>query len=255
MATDRRPAGASVRPLEHPLPHYWSGDRERPGWVRSLFDRTAVDYDRIECMTALGCGSRYRREALERAGLAPGMRVLDVAVGTGLVAREAVRLTGDPSRVIGVDPSEGMLRETRRALAIRAARGMAEHLPFADDRFDFLSMGFALRHVADLDVVFREYLRVLRPGGTACIMEITRPQGRAARLLLRAYMRGLIPFLSRFIVRQRDSVALMRFYWDTIEACAPPATILDALRRAGFADVRREVSLGVFSEYTGRKPA
>src|SRR5579871_1602908 len=96
-----------------PLPEYYDDESQRGGWVRQLFDRTAVDYDRIERFMALGSGSWYRRRALSRAGLKPGMRVLDVGVGTGLTARQASTLVGASGQVTGVDPSAGMLARAR----------------------------------------------------------------------------------------------------------------------------------------------
>jgi len=67
-------------------------------------------------------------------------------------------------------------------------------------------------------------------------------------------MRGVVPLLARCVARQRESSTLMRYYWDTIEACARPEVILRSMREAGFAEVQRSVSLGIFSEYIGVKP-
>jgi demethylmenaquinone methyltransferase/2-methoxy-6-polyprenyl-1,4-benzoquinol methylase len=95
---------------------------------------------------------------------------VDVAVGTGLVAAEAARVLGDPAAVTGLDLSEGMLAEARRRLGggVRLVQARAERLPVADRSVDFVSMGYALRHVADLGVAFAEYRRVLRPAAGCC---------------------------------------------------------------------------------------
>jgi demethylmenaquinone methyltransferase/2-methoxy-6-polyprenyl-1,4-benzoquinol methylase len=157
--------------------------------------------------------------------------------------------------VLGIDPSPGMLAVAARAVPeVRLALGAAEALPVADGSVDFLSMGYALRHVSDLGQTFREYLRVLRPGGTACVLEITRPSRPLHLSLLRVYMRWVVPGLTRLAARGPGSQRLWSYYWDTIEHCLPPERILDAIRAAGFTDVRRHVELGIFSEYTGRKP-
>ncbi len=220
-----------------------------------MFDRTARDYDRVERAMALGSGSWYRRRMLEAAGLTRGMSVLDVAAGTGLVTREAIALTGAPDRVVALDPSFGMLAEARAALGAPAVQATAEQIPFRDGRFDFLSMGFALRHVADVKRVFEEFHRVLRPGGRVLVLEITRPEGRLKTSILKAYMRGVVPLLARVLGRETDTPVLMRYYWDTIEACVPPDQVVGALQRAGFLDVERNVELSIFSAYRGRKPA
>lgn len=247
------PDQETVHAPHAPLGEYYDGEQGRRTFVRKVFDETAGDYDRIERMMAFGTGPWYRRRALLRSGLAAGMDVLDVAVGTGLVAREAVGIVGDAQKVVGVDPSIGMLRSASKPLDIVAVQGMAESLPFASDRFDFLSMGFALRHMSDLAVVFAEFHRVVKPGGKVCVLEITRPKGAFARGVLKTYMRGIIPFLARFAGRQRDTAHLFKYFWDTIEACVPPESVMAALRQAGFTEVERVVEVGIFSEYTGRK--
>lgn len=237
-----------------PLKDYYAHEADREGWVRHLFDETAGDYDRVERVMALGSGSSYRRQALARAGLQSGMRVLDVGVGTGLTAREAAALVGRGGAVTGVDPSAGMMDRAIVPSWVKLALGSADSVPLTAEAVDFISMGYALRHVADLSSAFQEFMRVLAPGGRVCLLEITSPTGRVRRVVLRAYMRGIVPFLARYIARHREVPTLMRYYWDTIEACASPDVIMTAMRDAGFVDVRRTVSLGVFSEYCARKP-
>jgi demethylmenaquinone methyltransferase/2-methoxy-6-polyprenyl-1,4-benzoquinol methylase len=238
-----------------PLSDYYGAEQDRAGWVRGLFDRTAADYDRIERVMAFGRGSWYRRKALARAGLRGGMRVLDVGTGTGLTAREAAHLAGTGADVIGVDPSSGMLERADVPAGVRLIRGAAEEIPLPAQTADFLSMGYALRHVGDLSAALREFLRVLVPGGRVCLLEITAPESRLARAALRIYMRGVVPLIVRCMAAHRDMPKLMRYYWDTIEACAPPNLILEAMREAGFVEVHRHVDLGIFSEYCGMKPA
>ena len=204
-----------------PLTDYYADEDARPGFVRNLFDKTAPDYDRIETLLAFGSGRWYRGQALGRAGLTAGMRVCDVGIGTGLVAREAIKLVGDPALIVGVDPSVGMM-EQARGLGVQLVEGRAESIPFPDATFDFLSMGYALRHISDLEVAFREFRRVLKPGGRLCLLEITKPEGRIASTLLKAYMKGVVPVLARCVGASSETAHLWRYYWDTIEACAAP---------------------------------
>jgi demethylmenaquinone methyltransferase/2-methoxy-6-polyprenyl-1,4-benzoquinol methylase len=236
----------------HPiLDDYYQDETEKRRFIRRIFDETAGDYERVEKMMAWGSGPWYRRQALVRAGLKPGMQVLDVAIGTGLVAREIQAVLGGNGGVIGIDPSPGMMTSGDNARAITCIQGRAEALPFATASFDFLSLGFALRHMADLERVFKEFRRVLKPGGRVLILEITRPEKRFTQLLMKLYMRGFVPFLSRLVGKHADTPRLFRYYWDTIEACAPPPKVLSTLESAGFSQVDRYVELGVFSEYRG----
>lgn len=236
-----------------PLTDYYATERDRQAYLRNIFDNTAADYDRIEAMLAWGSGSRYRRQALIRAGLQAGMKVLDVGVGTGLVAAQACILTGNAALVTGVDPSSGMMAASRLPATMALLEGRAESLPFPDNHFDFLSMGYALRHISDLGVAFAEFERVLKPGGRICVLEITSPQSRFGRWLLKNYMRGVIPLLTRFISKRKDTATIWRYFWDSIEACVPPGQVLATLSAAGLTQVRRHLELGMFSEYQAVK--
>jgi demethylmenaquinone methyltransferase / 2-methoxy-6-polyprenyl-1,4-benzoquinol methylase len=237
----------------HPvLPAYYGGADERRDFVQRLFDRTASDYERVERWMGFGTGARYRRHALLRAGLQPGMHVLDVAAGTGLVTRAARGIVGGEGSVIALDPSAQMMRSGPRTSSIPIVQATAERLPFPDRQFDFVSLGFALRHLADLQGVFGEFRRVLRPGGIACVLEITPPENRWSRRVLKFYMSRVVPLASHVLARHADTPLLFRYFWDTIEACVPPARVLEALDQAGFSAARRHVEARFFSEYTAR---
>ncbi len=239
-----------------PLPAYYADDADnaaRDAYLVRMFDATASDYDRIETVLAFGTGRGYRRQALVRAGLALGAEVLDVGIGTGLVAREALSIVGAGGAVTGVDPSAGMLAQVG-VPGITLLTGRAEALPVADASADFLSMGYALRHINDLSAAFAEFRRVMRPGARLLVLEITRPESRLGTQLLKTYMRLGVPLIARAVARQTHTPEMWRYYWDTIEACVTPATVLEALADAGFRDARRHVELGIFSEYTALQP-
>jgi demethylmenaquinone methyltransferase / 2-methoxy-6-polyprenyl-1,4-benzoquinol methylase len=244
----------SVHLPHTPLPSYYrSGDAaEREAFLRKTFDDTAVDYDRLEKILGFGTGSWYRRQALLRAGLQPGMQVVDVGMGTGLVSREILKITGEPQRLIGVDPSPGMMKEARFEQPVECRIGRAEEIPVPSGSADFLVMGYALRHITDFAAAAAELRRVLKPGGRLLILEITRAEGRWSNLLLKAYMRGAVPLIARVVSRSASTPMLWRYYWDTIEACVPPAQVQQTLENEGLVDVQRHVELGIFSEYRAR---
>jgi demethylmenaquinone methyltransferase/2-methoxy-6-polyprenyl-1,4-benzoquinol methylase len=253
LAHDQQAARAPAAP-HPPLIGYYTTPETRPDYLRALFDRTARHYDRINALMSLGWGRRYRREMLQAGGLRPGMRLLDVATGTGQVAAEARRVLGDTGAVIGLDASRGMLTEARRAgAADLLVLGSTDALPFADGSFDFVSMGYALRHVADLNVAFRELHRVLTPGGIMLLLELTPPPHRPGRALLRLYLGRLLPLLSQLSTGNGDARTLMRYYWDTIEACVPPKAILAAMQASGLVQPRCDVQFGFLRAYVGHR--
>lgn len=239
----------------HPvLDEYYQQPEQRRQRVDGMFDSSARHYDWITGMMGLGSGQRYRRRTLERLGLTPGMQLLDVGAGTGVVSLIAQGMLGDDGLVVAHDPSRGMLQEARKRGVSRAVQGLGEKLSYPDNSFDCVTMAYALRHVADLRVLFAEYARVLKPGGKVLVLEITRPESSVARALLRVYMRGVVPTVTRLLRRSAEAQELMRYYWDTIEHCVPPAAILEAMQQAGLGECRRETELSIFSEYIGVAP-
>lgn len=243
-----------MKPLKGVAPHpplrnYYGDPAQRERFVRDMFDETAQWYDWTDRYLSFGSGPWYRRDVLARHGLTADMRMLDLASGTGVVARAASAIT---QNIVAADASFGMLSASGETPWPRV-ESKAEHLPFADRSFDFISIGFAMRHFADLAVVFAECLRVLRPGGRLLILEITVPQSRVGRTLLGAYMGRVVPFAVRMRTRNERAEKLYRYYWETTRDCVRPEVILETMRAAGFAEASRSVSLGIFSEYEARR--
>jgi demethylmenaquinone methyltransferase/2-methoxy-6-polyprenyl-1,4-benzoquinol methylase len=235
------------------LTEYYPSEGQRRAFVSTLFDGAAGHYDRLCGLMSLGSGQWYRHQALRRAGLEPGMRLLDVATGTGLVARAAARILSSGGAVTGIDASAGMLGQARSGSSGPLVQGHMEALPFRAESFDFLTLGYALRHAADLGLVFRECRRVLRPRGRLLVLEISNAPSRGARGAMRFYFTWVLPLVMRLSTRNRHAHVLTRYYWDTIAACVPPAVIVDTLGSSGFVGVRRHVLGGVLSEYLAER--
>ncbi len=241
----------SGNPIEPhpPLRSYYGVTAKKQPFVRDIFDDTAHWYDSIESVLSLKSGGRYRGDALLRGGLKAGMRFLDIASGTGVVARTAAPIVTPAGRVICADQSIGMLLAGRSKTRLPIVQTSAEQIAVRSASFDMIAIGFALRHFADLRIVFEELRRVLVPSGRVLILEITPPRSKVAYGLLEFYMNRIIPFIAGAI-GNREMRKLMHYYWDTVRLCVPPETILSALRDAGFSDVKRHVEMGIFSEYT-----
>jgi len=237
-------------PPHPPLHRYYSEDEERQAFLNELFNRTAYQYRNIDKATGFGSGLWYRRKALREAGLKAGMHMLDVACGPALVAQCARDVVGPSGRVIGLDPSIGMLREAQKGPCRNIVRGIGEQLPFPDASFDFLSMGYALRHVSDLKTAFSEYRRVLKPGGIVLLLDICRPRSALLLSMSRFYIKTVLGIVFAVSTGNRDMKTLMEYWWDTTEFCVPSETILDALQEVGFADCSlHELFNGLLRDY------
>jgi demethylmenaquinone methyltransferase/2-methoxy-6-polyprenyl-1,4-benzoquinol methylase len=213
--------------------------------ARTLFAPLGPTYDRYAAVLSFGQDRRWRRFLVSRVEVGPRDTVLDVATGTGAVARELLATKG--CTVVGLDQSAEMLAEARRRLPadVRLVEANAESLPFPDGSFDALTFTYLLRYVSDPGATLRELARVVRPGGTAAGLEFAVPRG-LWRPLWELYLRVGLPVAGRVIspgwARVGDFLgpSIWRFYerW-------PEERLLELWRSAGIADVRsRRLSLG-----------
>lgn len=237
-----------------PLAAYYESDEVKPDYLKQLFDTSSQDYDRVLKYAFFGTGAAYRRRTIQSAGLHPGMRVLDVACGTGGVLQEVLK-TVPAEQLTGVDPSEGMLAAARSKLpGVTFYEGTAEALPLEDKSIDLVTMGYALRHMRSFDEAFREFFRVLKPGGQVLILELSRPRSRVGYALTKFYLKYYVPLVALLLCRNRSAPRMMRYFWDSIDACVEREVILERMADAGFHACRNDCELGIFSAFSGTRP-
>jgi demethylmenaquinone methyltransferase/2-methoxy-6-polyprenyl-1,4-benzoquinol methylase len=201
-----------------------------PEEVRGMFDRIAPVYDAMNRVMTAGLDRRWRRLAAGEV-VWPGDRVLDSCCGTGDLALEAERRGG---RVVGLDFSERMLERARRKSGtIEWVRGDALALPFADDEFDAVTVGFGVRNLADLEGGLREARRVLRPGGRIAVLEITRPRG-LLRPFFRLWFDVLVPLAGRVL----PGGSAYTYLPASVRRFPGPEDLAALFVRAGFEQVR-----------------
>jgi demethylmenaquinone methyltransferase / 2-methoxy-6-polyprenyl-1,4-benzoquinol methylase len=213
--------------------------------ARTLFAPLGPTYDRYASLLSFGQDPRWRRFLVSVTDAGPESTVLDVATGTGAVARELI--AQKRCNVVGLDQSAGMLAEARRRLPddVVLLEGTAEQLPFPDRSFDALTFTYLLRYVSDPPATLKELARVVRPGGTIANLEFAVPHG-VWRPLWELYVRVGLPLAGRVISPGWAEVgtflgpSIRGFY----EAWPEP-TLLQLWRQAGVRDVRsRRLSLG-----------
>lgn len=228
-----------------------SARRLRKQEALQLFEGLPARYDQLSAALSLFQDPRWRRAMVAAVAARPGDRVLDVATGTGLVARELVERYG--CRVVGLDQSAPMLARARQKLAadpalarrIELIEGEAEALPFGDGEFDHLTFTYLLRYVEDPAATLRELARVVRPGGRVASLEFCIP-GAPWLWPWRLYTRVGLPALGRLASRQWFEVG--RFLGPSIEDFYrrfPLERQLAMWEEAGIGDVTaRRMSLG-----------
>lgn len=210
-----------------------------------LFAPLGPTYERYARLLSLGQDPRWRRFLVSRIEAAPGDEVLDVATGTGAVARELLRQKG--CAVVGVDQSAQMLAVAREHLpaTVKLVEASAERLPFEDAAFRALTVTYLLRYVDDPGATLAELARVVRPGGTVASLEFAVPAG-LWRPLWRAYVGAALPAAGRILSPGWLEVGQflggsIREFWRRY----PLERQLELWRNAGIGDVRyRRLSLG-----------
>jgi demethylmenaquinone methyltransferase/2-methoxy-6-polyprenyl-1,4-benzoquinol methylase len=224
----------------------------RKGHARELFAPLPRHYDRVATLLSFGQDPRWRRAMVAAVDAAQGERVLDVATGTGLVARELVHRYG--CAVVGLDQSPEMLagararvaREPALAARVSLVEGEAERLPFAEGEFDHLTFTYLLRYVEDPAATLAELARVVRPGGRIASLEFAVPPNPLWRAAWRLYTHVGLPVLGSAF--SREWFATGRFLAHSIPEFYerhPLPAVAELWRAAGIEQVQiRRMSLG-----------
>jgi demethylmenaquinone methyltransferase / 2-methoxy-6-polyprenyl-1,4-benzoquinol methylase len=207
-----------------------------PDGVRRMFDRIAPVYDAMNRVMSGGLDQRWRRITAE-AAVRPGDRVLDACCGTGDLALAALAAGG---RVVGLDFSERMLdRATRKSRSVEWRRGDALDLPFADESFDVVTVGFGVRNLDDVGRGLGEFRRVLRPHGRLAVLEITRPSGVLAPFY-RLWFDGLVPLAGRVL----PGGSAYTYLPASVRRFPGPSDFAELMRAAGFGPVAYRLFAG-----------
>jgi demethylmenaquinone methyltransferase/2-methoxy-6-polyprenyl-1,4-benzoquinol methylase len=228
-----------------------SGTLEEPQ-VRAMFDRIATVYDRMNAVMTVGMHERWRERAADLAELRPGGRALDVATGTGDLAIELRKRVGPDGEVVGIDFSERMLELARaKAPELRFERGNALELPFQDDEFDAVTVGFGARNFSDLARGLAEMARVAKPGGRVVVLEITTPQKPPLSSFFSLWFDRVVPRLGQ-LAGDSDAYTYLP---NSVRRFPGPRELAAELAAAGLVEVRWIVTAGgIIAIHAGRKP-
>ncbi|MDE2612501.1 MAG: bifunctional demethylmenaquinone methyltransferase/2-methoxy-6-polyprenyl-1,4-benzoquinol methylase UbiE [Burkholderiales bacterium] len=229
------------------------GDKARR--VRGVFDSVATRYDLMNDVLSFGLHRLWKGYAVAVAGVRPGMQVLDIAGGTGDLAREFAAAVGSGGSVVLTDINESMLRVGRdhlldRGTVLPTVACDAERLPFADAAFDLVSVAFGLRNMTHKEAALAEMARVLRPGGRLLVLEFSKPAA-ALRTPYDFYSFKVMPLLGRWIANDADSY---RYLAESIRMHPDQATLKAMMKTAGFGHVDvHNLAAGIVALHVGIK--
>lgn len=224
--------------------------------VAQMFDNISHSYDFLNHFFSLGIDKLWRKKSVRLMKAVAPKQILDVATGTGDFAFEALKL--NPEKVTGLDISKGMLKVGREKIAKRKeesrmqfVHGDSESMPFPDNTFDAVTVGFGVRNFQDLEAGLREMHRVLAKDGMAVVLEFSKPKRFPMKQLYFAYFRFVMPLLGKAISKDKSAY---NYLPESVMAFPEGQDFEDILADAGYRDTRRyPVTGGIATIYTARK--
>lgn len=221
-----------------------------------MFDRIADRYDLLNRLLSFRRDVAWRKKMLTYLPDRRPLDILDIATGTADQLLSFARIDGLMSNGVGIDMSEEMLAVGRRKIADRGLdqsltlkTGDAMHVPFPDQSFDTVTISFGIRNVLDIEAGIAEMARVLRPGGTALILEFSTPVNRLFRPLYLVYLRHVLPILGGLISGEYKAYKYLN---RTIETFPYGEDFCELMRRNGFAQAKpHPLTFGIATIYEG----
>jgi demethylmenaquinone methyltransferase/2-methoxy-6-polyprenyl-1,4-benzoquinol methylase len=228
---------------------------ERSLLVREMFDRIARRYDLLNTVMTAGLNRLWNRRVVDAASLNPGGTALDLACGTGSLTRDLARKAGPDGYVLGIDFSREMLR----AALSRPMPGVAYRLGDATDlegvpthSFDAATIAYGARNIPDLDALFSEMARALKPGGVAVCLEIARPTGRMSSRFYGLWFDRIVPKLGGLISGDASAYSYLP---ESVKEFVAPDELADIIGRSGLQNVTwRRLAGGIITLHRGTKP-
>lgn len=220
-----------------------------PDEVAAMFDGVAKRYDLINDLLSLGRAKAWRKAATAIIAPAPGMRILDLAAGTGASAEPLFRAG---ATVFATDFSAGMLAQGRKVRPyLNFSQADALNLPFEADSFDVITISFGLRNTANIEKALAEGLKVTKPGGRIVIVEFSHPTWRPFRSLYMSYLMKALPLIARKTASNPDAYVYLA---ESIRAWPDQAHLAAIMEAAGWRSVTwKNLTFGVVAVHSGIK--
>ncbi|GGW68901.1 bifunctional demethylmenaquinone methyltransferase/2-methoxy-6-polyprenyl-1,4-benzoquinol methylase UbiE [Alishewanella tabrizica] len=231
---------------------------QKVAMVADVFHSVAAKYDIMNDVMSMGIHRLWKRFTIDCSGVRPGQQVLDLAGGTGDIAALFSKRVGPSGKVVLADINESMLNVGRDKLRdlgiinnIEFVQANAEALPFTDNSFDIISIGFGLRNVTDKDAALRSMFRVLKPGGRLLVLEFSKPTHDWLSKAYDVYSFRLLPFMGQLIANDKESY---QYLAESIRMHPDQETLKQMMVEAGFAEVTyHNLTGGIVALHRGYK--
>lgn len=228
----------------------------KKGLVKEMFDNIAYRYDFLNHFLSLGIDKSWRRKALKHLKSYKAPYILDVATGTGDLAISALRYK--PSKIIGIDISTEMLRVGNEKIKnkglqsiIELQPGDSEQINFGNETFDAVTVAFGVRNFENLTKGLQEMHRVLKTGGTAIILEFSKPTSKFFRWIYNFYFFHILPFFGRIVSKHHSAYTYLP---ESVDAFPCGEEFLAILKSVGFVQTKSQiVTFGIATIYIGIK--
>lgn len=224
--------------------------------VEEMFDNISGRYDFLNHFLSLGIDKLWRRKAIKILKPYQPKVIMDMATGTGDFAIEALKL--NPTRIVGVDLSNGMLEVGRKKMIkrkinhiIEMVQGDSENLAFEDNTFDAYTVGFGVRNFQNLDAGLTEMLRVLKPNGVGVILEFSKPKKFPVKQYFKFHSKFIIPTFGRLISKDKAAYSYLP---ESVAAFPEGKSFMDIMTSVGYSNVKSKiVGGGIATIYYGIK--
>lgn len=233
-------------------------ETEKEHLVADVFHSVAEKYDLMNDLMSFGIHRLWKRFTIDCAGVRPGQKILDLAGGTGDLTAKFSRLVGDTGEVVLADINDSMLKVGREKLRnkglvsnIRYVQANAENLPFPDNYFDLITIGFGLRNVTHKDKALASMYRALKPGGRLLVLEFSKPTNAVMSKLYDFYSFKVLPKMGQLVAKDSDSY---QYLAESIRMHPDQETLKGMMEEVGFEQVTyHNLTQGVVALHRGFK--
>jgi len=224
--------------------------------VEKMFDRVSTNYDFLNRILTFGVDIKWRKRVVKIIAKNNPKQLLDIATGTGDFAIMLAKI--NPEKVIGLDISQGMLdkgiekiKNKKLESLIDMIQGDSENMPFEDNTFDGITIGFGVRNFENLDKGLQEIRRVLKPGGVLAILETSQPEKFPMKQLFKFYSKYIIPTIGGLFSKDKSAYSYLP---ESAAAFPYGKNFNNILQKNGFNNAtNKPLTFGIASIYTAKK--